>query len=155
MNFIPVEPNLLTYMSFAFIGLGVVGALVFLLMWPVKKKISSYIIIPVVLLFMGLGNLAIGQMDTMTASPQERAAAELIAETYGIELDGDQIQELEYPRDKPVENFRAYGSIEQMLPDGDGGYELNRIFLIWEDGQMKLASSTDGESFAPLKTESN
>lgn len=72
---------------------------------------------------------------------------------YGIDLTEVEARALDYPLEKPASDFEAFGSFERMLPDGDGGYELNRVFLIWEDGKMKLAKSTDGESFTPLKAD--
>lgn len=74
-------------------------------------------------------------------SERQDVFASQVEETYGLVLSKDEVEDLEYPNRYPDSGFEVYGSFS------DAG---KRTYLIWEGGKMLLASSADGEKFAPL-----
>ena len=150
MQYITYELGPMHYISYGLLGLGALAFLTAIVLFFTGRVSPVYALGGAMIVFAG-GVFLIMAEPTKTPTVQDRAAAEAIEEDYGIELTDEELMALDYPREKPTADFEAFGSFEQMLPADDGGYELNRVFLIWDDGEMKLAKSTDGESFSELK----
>lgn len=83
---------------------------------------------------------------------REKRVIQEIEEDYGLELKVDQLRELDYPEERSEESFEAYGSTEIVeQAEASGEYTGTKVYLIWEDGKLILAKSTDGESFEALE----
>lgn len=98
----------------------------------------------------GLLSALIGNLVS-AENREERFEAEL-RETYGIELSDDQLAELQYPKVRPTVDFKPFGSVELVEQAGNSNeYTGTKVYLIWEDGKMILAETTDGESFEAIE----
>jgi len=73
-------------------------------------------------------------------------------DSYGVKLSRDQIEELDYPRVKPAENFKVFGSFDDRKQIEGANFETRKVYLVWADGKLNLSQSTDGESFTELKS---
>lgn len=80
-----------------------------------------------------------------------RVVAEQIKSTYGKEISaGSIVQELDYPGDRPTDDFKVYGRVTEDSESADG-FVRSQTYLLWKAGKMVLATSTDGESFSELE----
>lgn len=70
-------------------------------------------------------------------------------EMYGVELSDEDFEALEFPAEKPKDDFVVYGTFSETEKSGDG-YDRHDITLIWDGGELLLASSVDGEQFTEL-----
>lgn len=75
-----------------------------------------------------------------------------VKDVYGIELTAEEFKALDFPTQKPDEDFVAYGTISETTQVGDN-FERYDITLIWANDELLLASSVDGEQFTPLDAE--
>jgi len=90
------------------------------------------------------------------AIEREKQFSKQIEATYGLDLDQEQIRELGYPVERPEADFKAFGSVELVEQAGaQGEYTGTKVYLIWEDGKMILAETTDGESFEAIEPRKN
>lgn len=64
---------------------------------------------------------------------------------YDLGLSRTDFMGLGYPATHPQHSFVQYGSIEMVRRSERGGYSKREIFLLWDQGQMVLANSEDGE----------
>lgn len=90
-------------------------------------------------------------LDDYNEAVADRQAA-IIAEAdemYGVELSDEDFEALEFPTEEPDEDFVVYGTISETEKSSDG-YDRHDITLIWDDGELLLASSVDGEQFTEL-----
>lgn len=90
-------------------------------------------------------------LDDYNESVADRQAA-IIAEAeemYGVELSDEDFEALKFPATGPEEDFVVYGTISETAKSGEG-YDRHDITLIWDDGELLLASSVDGEQFTEL-----
>lgn len=109
-----------------------------------------------ILLFILAGSAVTGTALTSPAAyaahdNQEAAVKEQVKETYGVTLRDDQLAKLKYPEDRPEGGTQSFGSFEQTSMVGDGKFLKREVTLVWVDGKMVLAESTNGEDFTPLK----
>lgn len=151
MNYIPL---LATAPLLGWIALGVTLAISATLAVLTLKEKVDFGWFPTAVLILIVGGAFGAVMVAPNSSNQLTEVGKVIEANYGLELDEAQLNALKYPVEEPTVDSRTYGAIDHMLPGEDGSYELNRIFLIWKDGEMKLAKSTDGESFSELKAHS-
>jgi len=86
------------------------------------------------------------------AVEREKQFSEQVEATYGLDLDQERIGELGYPEERPEADFKTFGSAEIVeQSDTQGEYTGTKVYLIWEDGKMILAKTTDGESFEAIE----
>lgn len=149
------------------LALGVLGALstavfITLLVRRTKENASDAsgpfigVFFSIIALISGLtvSFLAAGP-DSMEARGEQLHSFQKEAEkTYGITIRESQVQQLKYPRDKPRGGTQSFGSFKQTAAVGDGKFLRRELTLVWVDGKMVLAESTNGEDFTPLKTRS-
>lgn len=84
--------------------------------------------------------------------PKAVARYEAVTEnldSYGLDLSQEEREALEYPRDRPDEDFAVFGSFTREGPTAEG-FSRETVYLIWKDDLLHLASSPDGEQFAVL-----
>ena len=81
---------------------------------------------------------------------QARLAQLQLEDTYGIELTKSEFKYLNYPVDRPEQNFQVFGSYSRDTPTEDG-FARSDVYLIWKNGSLSLAGSTDGKTFTELK----
>lgn len=107
------------------------------------KRPLTWAILPV-MVFVGLS------AGFVAASFDHRAAVERqIQGTYGDEYSAESIEELRYPRQRPEGDFEVFGSTHRNVKT-DEGFTRMEVFLVWQDGKLMLAQSTDGENFEPV-----
>lgn len=111
--------------------------------WANNLKLIIPLILAMVIVFATFGNALRAQQNSLSTE---------IEKNYGLVLTHEEIRALNYPLNEPSESFKAYGSFERMFPAEDG-YAFNRIYLIWDEGEMLLAESETGEDFTPLEKE--
>lgn len=70
-------------------------------------------------------------------------------DSYGLDLSKDERAALDYPRDRPKEDFQVFGSFTREGPTASG-FSRETVYLIWKDGLLHLAKSADGEQFTTL-----
>lgn len=73
--------------------------------------------------------------------------------TYGTDITVDELDYysgLRYPTKKPKTDFAVFGSVERDAEKAGGGFERQTIYLIWQDDELRLAESADGEVFDVL-----
>lgn len=73
-----------------------------------------------------------------------------VSDTYGIELNDEQVAELQYPSAEPNDAYAVYGSTELLEGDSEG-IAAKQIHLIWDEGKMKLAEK-EGSRYSALPT---
>lgn len=84
----------------------------------------------------------IEQIDLVTAQ---------IKDVYGKEISPIQVwQTLSYPSNAPSEDFRVYGYVVEDIESPDG-FVRSKTYLLWKEGKMVLATSTDGENFSVVE----
>lgn len=72
-----------------------------------------------------------------------------VEETYGLDLTDDEKRALDFPSEKPEEDFETFGSFTREGPTASG-FSRETVYLIWKDGLLHLAESADGEQFTTL-----
>ncbi len=99
-----------------------------------------------------LGIAVVAVSTTIATDSFHSAVRAEVKDTYGLELSDEEIAALEYPGAKPREDFAVFGSFAQNQRGeaGSGSLSQREIYLTWDDGEMHLAESTDGENFTPL-----
>lgn len=90
------------------------------------------------------GWIFLNPMDTQT-----RDVKEAISETYGLDLSEAQVRALSYPGTEPETASAVFGSTE-VVEGMDGILEAEEVYLVWEDGLMKLATK-EGNRYTPLE----
>jgi hypothetical protein len=96
----------------------------------------------------------IGPQLLLSHGEHSKQAAELklaVEESYGISLSDDDVHWLEYPDSKPTESLKEFGyKRDVLIPKGDS-FEKQRITLLWSDGKMLLAQTSDDGKLTPLE----
>lgn len=87
------------------------------------------------------------QADQARWDKRDATVIDQIKTTYGE--DYKSIGVYGYPKVKPTEDFRVFGSSTTDEPTASG-FERTETFLVWKDGEMILATSSDGEVFDEL-----
>lgn len=87
-----------------------------------------------------------GHEDTKKWVSDVQSAVE---ERYGIELTQSEVLELDFPTERPDDDFVEYGTISKTKKSGDG-YDRHHTTLIWDGDRLLLAGSVDGEEFTEL-----
>lgn len=72
-----------------------------------------------------------------------------VEETYGLDLTADEKRALDFPSEKPEEDFETFGSFTREGPTAEG-FSRRTVYLIWKDDLLHLAESADGEQFTTL-----
>ncbi len=83
-------------------------------------------------------------------------AAETLNETFGADITESELKDyrgLLYPKERPEADFEVFGSVKRDVEKSDGGFERQTIYLIWQDEELRLAESADGEVFDVLGDE--
>ena len=82
----------------------------------------------------------------------EREVRADINETYGLKLSERQFEKLHYPDQahEPEGNFKQYGSVTVVRPDGDS-FKKTEVYLLWSKGKMVLAAPDEQKNLQPLK----
>lgn len=91
-------------------------------------------------------NSSRGGDDTDLWVSKVKAAVE---ERYGIELTRVDVMELEFPTERPDDDFVEYGTISETKKP-NGAIDRRDITLVWDGDRLLLASSVDGEEFTEL-----
>ena len=84
--------------------------------------------------------------DTALWVSKVKAAVE---ERYGIELTRVDVLELEFPTERPDDDFVEYGTISETRKP-NGAIDRRDITLVWDGDRLLLAGSVDGEEFTEL-----
>jgi len=100
------------------------------------------------------GSILTASTTNIARDSQKEALKEQVKETYGLTLRDDQLAKLKYPGDRPQGGTQSFGAFEQTSMVGDGKFLKREITLVWVDGKMVLAESTNGEDFTPLESRS-
>lgn len=74
-----------------------------------------------------------------------------VKEAYGLKLTDRETHALDYPYEKPTEDFEVYGSFDKKDQVAGSQFEKSTVYLVWVDGAFDLSESSDGESFTPLE----
>lgn len=81
---------------------------------------------------------------------QLSAVQKQINNSYGIDLTAKELRALSYPEDEPSQESESFGSFLLRIPESSGrGFTNQKVTLVWVDGKMVLAESTNGEDFTP------
>lgn len=74
-----------------------------------------------------------------------------IKDVYGKDISPTQVGlNLSYPSNAPSEDFLVYGNIMEDIETADG-FVRSKTYLLWKEGKMVLATSTDGENFSVVE----
>jgi len=148
MDFVPLgSPSPWSYVAMIAGFALFVGALAWIFYRPKKFLIF---LAPLVVLLGGIG-IVFGT-TSLNLGPLEHkreVIRDQIEKTYGLELTNGEIRSLGYPSDRPETDFEVFGSFHKNQKTSDG-FERTEVFLVWDSGEMLLASSTDGEIFENL-----
>jgi len=152
----------LVYSMVALAIVGAVGAGIFItLLVRRTKEDASGSAGPFAGVFFSFAALLAGLLVSISAAGPESMEArgeqlhhfqKEAEKTYGITIRESQVHQLKYPRDKPRAGTQSFGSFKQTAVVGDGKFLRRELTLVWVDGKMVLAESTNGEDFTPLKT---
>ena len=131
------------------LGLGILG---FLGMYTRWFKTTVVTLIAAALAVLGGATTAIvgtvENKDISAAVRTERIAA--VHDGYGLALTNDEYWELDFPDEEPKADFEVFGSMQRDAEKPGGGFERQTVYLIWQDGELRLAESADGEVFDVL-----
>lgn len=98
--------------------------------------------------------VAVTNIQEIGRSDEAKAeVVETLSSTYGTDITVDELEfysGLRYPKEKPKEDFEVFGSVERDAEKAGGGFERQTIYLIWQDDELRLAESADGEVFDVL-----
>lgn len=149
MNFVEVGPTnpISIFMILVSAALAVGGLIIGL-----KGERAWTVGLAVVMFIAGLLGFALG-MASLSGTPlyaQQVKVGDQIEKAYGLELSRDELEDLDYPTEKPDTDFEVFGSFSIDEPEDDG-FLRTEVFLIWRDGEMALAGSPDGETFTELQ----
>lgn len=120
-----------------------------------KKRVNAGLAL-VVVGFISLVSVAVTSVVTATQesgrSEEARAEfAETLNSLYGTDITAGEVgYDLRYPRAEPETDFEVFGSVERDSEKAGGGFERQTIYLIWQDDELRLAESADGEVFDVL-----
>lgn len=98
--------------------------------------------------FFSIAN-SLGSYNDAVDERKEAIVSE-VDDLYGVELSDEDFEALGFPTEEPKDDFVVYGTISETEKSGSG-YERHDITLIWDDGELLLASSVDGEQFTELE----
>jgi hypothetical protein len=159
MNFIAreaINPELGSILL-AFGAIFMVVFVISFMLFGTKHDTHSYMFpIALVSVIVGGAGLIFGSAnaaDTTYAAEeaQLKSVQSEIEGSYNFALSDEELAELNYPEDKPTAKFQSFGSFEQTAKDDDGSFVKRELTLIWDDGDMILAQSENGEDFEPLE----
>ena len=141
---------------FGLTAIALVALVVFLLVENKRSKgdWSGWIFLLFCCLLIGTATSFIltGSTTLMAYGNQQKAFHEQAEKTYGITIRDEQVEALNYPKDRPQGGTQSYGSFKQTSVGSDGKFVRRELTLVWTNGKMVLAESTNGEDFTPLKT---
>lgn len=160
MDFIPVTfSSFWTTASWAFIAIYVAPLVVMvlgLILNQSKKHVNAGTLITIV----GLAAFAAVAVTSLVTTAQEfergekvkAEVAQTLSSLYGTDISADDLGRngLEYPEERPEKAFEVFGSITQDAEKAEGGFERQTIYLIWQEEELRLAESADGEVFDVL-----
>jgi len=169
VDFIPQAANGLDYLLPLFFVLLGIGAVYYLLVivlaiWNIKHEVGAvgefvldsfgvaFILVPASALVFGVAFALFHTNEAASIQADQRESAKVeIDETYGIELTGDQVLTLDYPEEKPTEDFQVFGSFDQREQTDGVNFTERTVYLVWADGKFGLSQSEDGENFESLE----
>lgn len=131
------------------LGLGVLGYMGMYTRW--FKTTVATLIAAALAVVVGITTTIVGtveQNDISAAVRAERVAA--VKDEYGLALTNDEYWELGFPDTEPETDFEVFGSMQRDAEKPSGGFERQTVYLIWQDGELRLAESADGEVFDVL-----
>lgn len=73
-----------------------------------------------------------------------------IREHYGLKLTERQLQRLDYPDEKPKQNFEVFGSTPLRVQTDGRSSTKRTVYLVWNHGELQLSESKDGKHFSEL-----
>lgn len=122
-----------------------------------KKRANAGIAVAVAG-FIGLAAVAVTSVVTAIqeggrSEEAQAQVAETLNSTFGTDITVDELgylSGLRYPNSRPEEDFEVFGSVERDAEKAGGGFERQTIYLIWQDDELRLAESADGEVFDVL-----
>lgn len=146
MDFVAYEPSGIFYTLLGVIVISCVAALVAGLIFNQPLLMFGLIVVAAVALVVNI------ILPSPYGEWQKEVKAE-VKDTYGLKLTDGQLKKLKYPYSgsEPDEDFKQYGSITVVKPDGDKGFEKTEVYLLWNDGKMILASPDEQKKLQPLK----
>lgn len=122
-----------------------------------KKRFNAGIALAVAgFVGMAAGAVTGGVTATQEGERSEEAMAQVVEtlnSTFGTDIAPNELgyySGLEYPKEKPETDFEVFGSVQRDAEKPDGGFERQTIYLIWQDDELRLAESADGEVFDVL-----
>ena len=152
MELVPfIAPDFTWVFIVVLIGMGI--SLIGLVSWEFGSAAVTGIAIGLggtMFLFGIFSALAVGNNIVQEKMDWNAAVIEKVDDTYGIELSSKEFDGLQFPTEKPDEDFVAYGTISETARVGDA-FERRDITLLWVDDELVLAGSVEGEKFVPLE----
>lgn len=153
MDFIPLTTSSTAdvgvWVMVAGLGLGILGFLGMYTRW--FKATVVTLIAAALAVVVGMPTTIVGSVGLTKERAvvrEERVAA--VQDEYGLALTGGEYSRLYFPDEKPKSDFEVFGSVERDTEKPGGGFERQTIYLIWQDDELRLAESADGEVFDVL-----
>lgn len=98
--------------------------------------------------------VSVTNIQEIARSDEAKAqVAETLNSLHGTDIIQDEVEYysgLRYPTAEPETDFEVFGSVERDAEKASGGFERQTIYLIWQDDELRLAESADGEVFDVL-----
>lgn len=89
------------------------------------------------------------QRDTDGEGPWVSKVKAAVEERYGIELTRVDVLELEFPTERPDDDFVEYGTISETKKP-NGAIDRRDITLVWDGDRLLLAGIVNGDEFTEL-----
>lgn len=116
--------------------------------YSANRELSAWVFVGASLLCMALPTVSIVQTISAYCEHEAAVGAE-IKDSYGLELTKYEVRALNHPNEQPEEDFRVYGSFERNEPTPEG-FKSIMTHLIWKDGKLMLAESSNGETYREI-----
>lgn len=160
MNFIPLEFTTSALVVAPILaGIGFIIVIALIVLGIVNKFDSQDIAIAIVLGTLPL-LMTIAAVGSLLSGPEAFRGSKVaqlaefqeeVRQSYGIDLDEKQVNDLKYPDREPRSDFKSYGDTQAVLSPEPGSYEKTELHLVSEGNELILVG-TDGEELKPLSS---
>lgn len=150
MEFIQPAARILTTWTFVPLAIALALGLAASMRLLETKKLAKGVTVGILTAAIFVTMILLIQRDDTIESERDSKVAAQVSEKYGFELSGENLDTLDYPKEAPTSDFDVYGSFDRNSRT-ENGFTSIETHLVWRDGEMVLAESSNGETFTEIR----